>query len=525
MALVGLSAAVPAMAVDPRAEAAAKDAIRKTASDYAAEDYATAAARLDKALRSCAGKMCSPGTKAFVLRDLGTMQFKMGDKDAAANSFAQALALDRDIDLSSKYESPDVRAAWNRAKAAAAEKGGGPPPEQPIGGDFTHTPAPEQKIRTPLPIYVEPPEGTSLTRVVVKYRGARMSDWGKVELAKEGDGWGGLIPCGAVTQGALVYWIQGFDSSGSPVASSGDPKHPFTVPIRTQTSGDEPSLPGKPPPRACTPGSGSDSGDGGDGGGDEGAGGAAAEHRRYARLWVGVSGTFEFVSTPTADAPCVLNPSGAMKGYPANPSNLYCVDSNGNDFPPRNQAGFNINSSLLQALPSNPGAAGHANGGIQAGDVRLMLTVDYALSQNLLVGGRMGIVFNSYPGSAASQDGRAAGFKVHVEGRATYLLGAAPLETVGFVPMGFAGLGLGEFDGHVTTVVSQPNPQPGGAPLTQPVDVWLTDGPFFFVVGAGARYQFSPRLAGTLAARLNIAIGGNGVLPTYGPEVGVVYGF
>jgi len=54
------------------AETGAKDAIRKAAADFAASDYATAVARLDKAARSCGTKHCTRGTRAFVLRDLGT---------------------------------------------------------------------------------------------------------------------------------------------------------------------------------------------------------------------------------------------------------------------------------------------------------------------------------------------------------------------------------------------------------------------------------------------------------------------
>jgi hypothetical protein len=506
--LSSIVAGPPAWATDWRAESAAKDAIKKTASDFAAGDFATAAARLTKALSMCGEKKCSPGTKAFVLRDLGTMQFRMGDKDAAAVSFQQALSLDRDIELSSKYDAPDVHAAWNHAKSLASTTPGAPPPEQPIGGDFNHTPPTEQKVRTPLPVYVEPPEGASLARVVVKYKGTGMSDWGKIELAQSGDGWAGLIPCGAVADGALVYWVQGFDSSGSPVASSGDPKHPFTVPIRDEISGEAPSLPGKDPPRTCAPGEeGGAEGDSGEGATAEGG---VRRHGRYARLWVGGAATFEFMSMPTVNDACALQPGGAMGGYPQNSSNLYCVDNQGNDYPARTVSGVATNNQLLM----HPGSAGHSDGGFQTGDVRLMLSVDYALNQNLLVGGRFGYVFNSYPGSAASQDGRAAGFKFHVEGRATYLLGSAPLEQIGFAPMGFAGLGLGEFDGHVTTVVQQ-----------QPIDIWDTDGPFFLLLGAGVRYQFSPRIAGTAAGRLNVAIGGNGVLSTFGPEFGVMYGF
>ncbi len=460
-----------AYAVDARAEAAAKDAIKKTASDFAAGDYATAAARLDKALAGCSGKKCAPGTKAFVLRDLGTMQFKMGDKDAAANSFGQALALDHDIELSSKYDAPDVRAAWNHAKSLAATTPGAPPPEQPIGGDFSHTPAAEQKIRTPLPIYVEPQEGTSVARVVVKYK---------------------------------------------PAASSGDPKHPFTVPIRDEISGEPPSLPDKPPPHTCAPGDSGESDRGGDS-----AEGSSGSPGRYARLWVGLAGVVEFFPMPSANDACVLSTGPTPPpGFPANSSNLYCVDSqSGADFPPRTATGAAINNQLR----AMPGSGGKSSGGIQPGDIRLLLSLDYALSQNFLVGGRVGYTFNSYPGSAASQDGRAAGFKVHGEARATYLLGSSPLDHVGLAWMGSGGLGFGEFDGHVGSVVTHPTTA-GQQAIN--VDIWDTDGPFFFFIAAGARYQFSPRIAGTAAFRINVAVGGNGVVSTLGlPEVGVQYGF
>jgi hypothetical protein len=356
--------------------------------------------------------------------------------------------------------------------------------------------------------------------VVVKYKGANMSDWGKVELTKTGDGWGGLIPCGVVTEGTLSYWVQGFDSSGSPAASSGDPKHPFTVPIRQEITSDEPSLPDKPAPHTCAPGD--DGGAGGDSS-DSGSGGASGAAGPYARLWLGLGLTFELVPVPSANDACVLSTGQqGPPGFPANASNLYCVDSNGNDFPPRNPTGATFN----QKLRADPGSGGQSSGGIQPGDIRIMLSVDYALTQNFLVGGRLGWTANAYPGSAAAQDGRAAGFRVHGEGRATYLLGAAPLSHVGFAPMGYGGLGFGEFDGHVSSAVTQPNPAGGNAPpLSQPVDIWETDGPFFFYLGAGARYQFSPRIAGTASLRLNIVVGGNGVLPTFGPEFGVQYGF
>jgi hypothetical protein len=436
------------------------------------------------------------------------MQFRLGDQAAAANSFAEALKLEPDLDLPEKYTAPDVRAAWDRAKDATSSGKAGPPTEQP-SGDFTHTPAREQMAGTPLPVYVEYSGGSPPARVVAKYKGAGMSEWGHVELQRTGDGWGGVIPCADVARGTMRYWIQGVDREDDPVASSGDPKHPYSVPIRADISGDAPHLPGKAAPGKC-------------GGGESPHEEAeSAEHEplpraadrpvareTYARLWVGLSGALDFLSMPAGSDVCALD---SMGGEPLNPSKLYCTNPNGTDFPSR--AGDAQNSALVK------GQAGQLTGGVQPGDVRAMLSVDYALNPNVLVGGRMGYVANTYTGVAASKDGRAAGFKIHVEGRATYLLGADPLTHAGFLPMGFAGLGLAEFDGHTTSVVTLSN-----VAGQQPVNVWRTDGPFFVMLGAGTRYQFSPRAAFTGAIRLNIAVG-NGALLTYGPEIGIAYGF
>jgi len=82
-ALVALLSTSQALALDKRAEAAAKAAIKKASSDYLATNYDAAATRLKKAVRVCGVKKCTPGTTAALLRDLGTMQFRSGDVGAA----------------------------------------------------------------------------------------------------------------------------------------------------------------------------------------------------------------------------------------------------------------------------------------------------------------------------------------------------------------------------------------------------------------------------------------------------------
>jgi hypothetical protein len=443
------------------------------------------------------------------------MQFRSGDKDAAANSFAAALKIAPDLEFPAKYGAPDVRALWDRAKAAAAAAAPAgkapPPPEQPTG-DFTHAPADEQKTRTPLPVYVEYGGSPPPARVVVKYKSARMSEWGHVDLKATDDGWEGLIPCTDVTAGTMRYWIQGVDKGGDPVASSGDPKHPFTVPVRADISGDAPHLPGKAPPKRCAAG-----GDGDDQGGDQEGGDGESGHKTsarhgrhgdYSRIWVGASFGIDLISMPAGNDVCLLS---SNKGEPLNPSELYCTNPNGTDFPSR--------ANPVQNATLVPGQAGAIGGGLQAGDVRLMLSGDYALNPNILVGGRLGYVANAYTGSAASKDGRAAGFDVHIEARATYLFGEDALARTGFLPMVFAGFGLAEFDGHTSSLVTVTSMM-----AQQPVTVWRTDGPFFLMLGGGARYQYTPQIAFTGALRLDLAIG-NGALLTYGPEIGAQYGF
>lgn len=516
-ALLVTSAALPAHAANKRDEAAAKAALKKAENDYLATNYEAAIVRLSKAARACGASRCTKETQAAVLRDLGTMQFRNGDLGASKKTWTQALQIQPDLTLNPDYDAPDLRAAFDEARGNAGGTG-----EQP-SGDFGHTPAGEQKVNAPLPVYVEYSGETALARVVVKYKGPTMNDWARIELKRMGNGWGGLVPCSAVTKGVLRYWVQGFDDGGDPVASSGDPKHPYTVPIKDDISGEAPHLPGQSPPKACgedtdcppgLPGCAPEEnneekgGGGGEEGEEETSEPAKAPPGAYVHWWFGIAGALDFLSLPAGQDVCLLN----QDAKPINSENYYCTNPDGTDFPTRNDKGKQ-NSELV------PGQAGTVDGGLQPGNVRVMLTADYALTPALLVGARLGYVLNAYTGQYAAKDGYAWSSHFDLEARGTYLFGHQPLANVGVAPMVLAGLGLSEFDGHATTVVSTSN-----VAGQQPVTAWKTAGPFFVLAGGGIRYAFSPRAAATLAARLNVALGGSTLL-TYGPEVGVQYGF
>ncbi len=511
-ALVALLSTSTASAVDRRAEAAAKAAINRASSDYLATNYDAAATRLQKALRVCGAKKCTPGTRAALLRDLGTMQFRSGDVGAAKKTWAEALQVQADITLNPDYDTPDLRAAFEEARGG---NGAGAMGEQP-SGDFAHTPAGEQRVNTPLPVYVEYSGSGGIVRVVAKYKGAAMSDWGKLELKHVGTGWGGQIPCNAVTKGVMRYWVQGFDDGGDPVASSGDPKHPYTVAIKDDIEGDAPHLPGQAAPKSCgedtecPPGLPGCAAEEENKAGENEAPEEAAEKPipgAYVHWWFGLSGSLDFISMPSGNNVCLLN----QQAQPANSQGYYCTNPDGSDFPSRNAAGGAQNVQLGKG-----GQAGNVGGGLQPGNVRIMFAFDYALSPSFLLGARFGYVANAYTGQSAVKDGRAFSADIDFEARATYLFGDRPLANVGFAPMVFLGAGVSEFDGHTTTIVTLISQQPANA--------WITDGPFFVDFGGGARYAFSPRAAFNLALRVNAAVG-NGFLATYGPEVGIQYGF
>jgi hypothetical protein len=237
---------------------------------------------------------------------------------------------------------------------------------------------------------------------------------------------------------------------------------------------------------------------------------------RFARLWVGISGALDVVYMPAATDVCALSPATAA---PLNAAAYYCTTADGADFPTR----------ASPEQDSHIADGGHVNGGLQQSNERVLLAADYALTQNLLAGLRLGVAFDGYPGSAAVRAGRSLGsilstpstpLVLHLEARATYLFGQRPLLEEAFSPEVFAGAGISEFDAHVTTWVGFT-----GQVGHQPADVWLIDAPFFLTLGAGGRYQFSRRVAFAAAVRTEIVFGTSGVLPTCGPELTLQYGF
>jgi hypothetical protein len=553
-ALALTTASPEAFAQNAKVEAVAK-ALQKKAmeEDYLATEFAKAQDKLEKALAACGTDKCAAPIRAGLRRDLGVVQIGgQIDKEKGIGNFVEAIKLDPAIALDPDLKTKDLDAAFAEAKkraagGAAAPVGDGSQPS----GDFAHTPAAEQQIRTPIPVYVEYSGEEQLAKVIARYKGFGMTEWKTVELKKMGDkGWGGLLPCADVQQGTTLYYIQGFNPQNDPVATGGDRNNAYKVPVKREKVAEAPHLPNQPAPPQCAdtgdcppnfpgckkagagPAAGPAEPTGKDGGEfcEEDGECRSKEckenkctepegQKQAPKVWVGIAVGFDYTLVPSADDVCKLLPTNQNQ-EPVNQQNYYCTESGGADYPYRLAGpgdvvppGRGDNNAIVV------GTSDKVSGGGAFGNIRVMASLDYALNLNLLLGARLGYVINTYPGQAAKDDGKTFP-PIHLELRGTYLFGKdGLLQKV--APYGMIGAGISTFDTAVKVSVVE---QVANVKTARDVDAWQLSGPAFMTFGGGARIGFSHRAALMAGLRVNLAFG-NAFAPSAGPDVGVVFGF
>jgi hypothetical protein len=570
-------------AADPKTERDAQ-ALQKKAieEDFLNVDYPAAIKKLTSAIGKCGADRCSAHVKGGLLRDLGAMQILAGNEAEGRSSFAQAVAADAALQLDPAYKNPQLEAVWADVKkkkpAAAAEGGGGPPPQ----GDFAHTPPTEALERTPLAVFVEYTASEKLARVIAKYKSASMSEWKALELQKIETGYGGLIPCKDVAVGTMSYYVQGFNAGNDPVANSGSRTQPYTVPVKAQISGSPAALPGQDPPKQCGelagaecppdfPGCNSKKATGEDcekdkqctsnlcvggkcaekkaggddcGKDDECASGSCSDGKcttakkaggedcetddecdsasckngkcegasagNFKRMWLGVGVSLDLYLMPGANNVCLVPIQG--QNLPINTTGYACVD------PGNNNAPFPPDVNVDGAIRVN--RADQVQGGFAHGPLALMLSFDYALNTNILLGVRAGYEVFTDPLST-----QRAFAPVHAEGRFTYLIGKDAL-LQSFAPMVFFGAGVGTFDAFVPVSVFLQSPPYQPNPYS--MNAWLSSGPGFAAAGGGVRLVLNKNktMAATAAVKVQGAFGGPaGFLLGFVPELGVQLGF
>jgi hypothetical protein len=537
LSLAVVAVPTPARA-DGKSEGAAKQLEAKAMQeDFLTMDFDKALTKLNQAIGLCGADKCSNLVRAQIERDIGVVQIAKQNRPSAVNAFTDALKADPNVQLDPDTKNKDVSSAWAEAqsRAGAAPVAPAPTSAAPATGDFTITPPPETQVRTPLDIYVESVSKEAPAKVALKYKAFGMTEWKSVDAKPMGKGWGAEIPCADIIQGDVQYYVQGFDSSGEAVAMSGSRSTPYKTSAKRNFDGDIPHFPGASAPKQCAdtgdcppdfpgckkaaPESSSLRDDGADC--QEGAecksGTCGADkvciaeepHKaKEPRFWVGVEFMYDLVNIPGAQDACLLSPSAEPLG---SSNNYYCTE-NGQDFPSRNDNGAQ-NSTI------KPGGSDQVAGGFVPGNARILVSFDYALSHNFLLGGRVGYVFNTYNGQAAYSEGKGFPIPLHVEVRGTYVFGHKALVKAGLAPYVLGALGVGEYSGNVSVSVITT------APTTPEANAWNLGGPGFFALGTGLRYAFTPNIAAYVGPRLSVAFGLGSTLVAISPDIGIAYGF
>jgi hypothetical protein len=549
-ALISLLFASSALAQNKQIEQQARQLQKKAMEeDYLTTEFAKAQDKLTQAIQKCGTNQCPNLLRAQLKRDLGVVQIGgQINKDEGVKNFTEAQQIDAAVQLDPDLKTKEIEDAWEKAKKAAGAGGGGggggggtgPAPS----GDFTHTPVAMQLARTPVPIYAEYGGSEAIVRVIARYKAFGMTEWKSIELKRMDKGWGAVVPCIDVIQGDLQYYLQGFNDQNDPVATAGDRNHPYKVPIkRDKIEGEAPHLPGQAPPAQCPetgdcppdfPGChGGTTATKGKGEGEECEEDAACESKqckqgkctapeagkpKFRRLWLGLTAGAEFMLVGSGDNVCKL--SQDKNAAPINDAGYYCADpNNGNaDYPDRNDPQGNQNKAIVQ-----DGKTDKVAGGGAFGNVRILLSIDYAFNPNFMAGLRGGVIVNGYPGTAASNDGKFSALgPVHLEARATYLIGKDALLKPGVAPYIMGGVGYSQFTARVGVSVREQ-----GTPQNKQVDAWAIGGPIFFSLGGGIRYALgaAARAALLIGPRINVALGnGLGVFPSGGIEGGIQFG-
>jgi hypothetical protein len=485
--------------------------------DYLATNFAGAEGKLTQAIASCGdGDACSAPVRARLQCDLGSVLFGDSKVDEAKAHFQLAIKEDPNVALERDLSSPDMKRLYDAVKSGGATTPGGgaaagaapPPPSGPAATeDLTHAPPAEQVMLTPIPIYVEIPEGVDAARVIVRYSATGLLEWKTAVLHQVGKGWGGEIPCTDVgdSLGDLKYFVQATDANGDLVGWSGRLVKPHVVHVVDKLSGEAPHLPGQGAPIKCTqktdcppgfPGCHSEgaktacetdaectSAQVCKDGYCEGNGQPAPEEDQpYSKNWLSIGFQADLLMLPSAENAC----SGGT-GYT-------CFDSGG---------------GYYGSIPLK-GADDSINGGPALSTMRILVGYDRALLPNITAGARLGYAFNGGP-----QRPNASAFDpLHVEVRGAYWFGHNPLARSGFRFFALLAGGIAEVDGSIAVDVYA-NPQAYQAGKSQNFVAWKKTGTGFAAVGGGAMYALTPKSGVLLEAKVME------LFPTAAPAAGL----
>lgn len=469
---------------DSEAQELAKKAIY---TDYLGTRFEDAEKKLTQALGLCGDASCSKKVKAQLHRDLGVVYVGgMNRLDEGKTQFSFALKADRTIALDADLVSPEIEAAFAEARKAegletkAPAAGSNPtnptaPPAAPSAGqgDMVHTPAPEQVVLTPVPIYAELPQGVAAAKVQVSYKPFGATEWKTVTMKRIREGYGVEVPCldvGSAT-GVLRYYIQAFDAENNLVSWSGTRNAPREVPLVAELKGDPPHLPGQPPSAKCTdtgdcppefPGCHSNSNDGSAPceGSDCADQGMTPGQEQARKNWFSLALQQDVLFLPSATNSCSGN------------TPYDC---------------FRDDGSYYELIPYDK-SGGEISGGASMATTRILLGYDRRFGP-VTAGVRLGFAFGGGP----QAPGGASFFPLHAEARVSYWFGSDPFARKGLRPYVTLGGGVAQIDSEVSVAVYDTKSD-FIADKRNNLGAWRKAGIAFLSGGVGVVYALTHRM-------------------------------
>jgi hypothetical protein len=227
----------------------------------------------------------------------------------------------------------------------------------------------------------------------------------------------------------------------------------------------------------------------------------APRSERRRDLWIGGSVEGDAAVMPASNDSCL--------NYPSLDDLYQCVDGQ-TAWPPT----YSISSQIRKGVDDQ------VMGGIAPANVRFLVAFDEAVSDHVLLGGRLGFATATYP----ARDAGALGH-LHLEARASYVIGEHPLATAGLSPVLALGAGLAEYSASVPVKVDlvPPSPMPSTAGT---VSAWRVAGPGFVSAGVGLRWAVSPGFAlSILPLKATFAFGTHAPNFFLSPEITAQFGY
>jgi len=522
---------------------------------YLATEFDKAEALLKGVLEACEDR-CSPNVKARAWMYVGIVRGS-GRQDIAGaqDAFQQALALDPTVKLDDALATPAVRQAFQNAAAALGQaapptKGAPPtgqtslPAEGEVPGNMECTPnVKEVEMQRPIPVACTTDEPA--TKVTLRYLPFGGDQWAQVQLTKKGEYWQGEIPCADTgTVGKLKFYVQAKDKDGEELDSHGNKKQPVEINIVSKTDEEPPSYPGQSAPPKCMeasscpedmigtpacPGTGSKAARGNKGWGspcdtsqecDVGLLCTQGDNGRTCES----APSCETQSDCPAGATCKNGQCDIAEEAGEGPSGPYKKNlvglHYGLDFgflsgtdvcaPGSKFNCFFGNGAPYTGTPAK-GAGGNLNGGAALGTMRILLSYERLLSQNIGLEGRLGFAFNGGPKAANGT----AFLPLHVEVKGKYWFMKNGFTKRGLRPYVGLGGGIAQVDTKLTVRVLDTSVQP---PKARELDAYRKLGQAFIDASGGVMYAFSVKHGFVLNLNFMYMLGSSG--PVIEPSLG-----